>query len=242
MSLRTAEFLQSELERNSIPETGTSIQNEPPFLEFIENVTWKEGDDDLLRSMVAKSHSHDPAYLGWQRVRKGLNPCGNFQTGFEGYLVGAADSPGAVRELLLATGIDIWNGIRLEHKHSFQRRNKLEKVIRGESSDPAAIAEWSAILGATLARQRARLLLNPQAKQFQSEVKQQVATLPKIQYVLEAGELRQKYMLPALQPCLSTPLTDGYLTDQEELAAVIMQEIGKFGHPLVRSALRVAHS
>lgn len=235
MSLRNAEFLRgSQVERRE--RLGEKVTSLPPFLSYIEAAIWKAQNETEVRHVVEQSHKIDQSFLGWEVNRKGNTPVGFHGTGYEGFFVGRDVSQDEVHAQLLEMGIDIWRGIRLQHRHSYGRRLELEKVIRGESHASSAVEEWMAIFGASLARQRAQILTNKAAQEYRSQTKSRVSTLPKITYVLDPqGQVQQEYYVPA-QPVSDVGGLFQGLRDEEELALTTMQNIGKFGHPLVRSA------
>ena len=179
----------------------------------------------------------DKAYLALLTVRKE-----NFGTGFEGYLVGNVTTEDEAITRLVGLGMGIWDAIYRLHKHSYAHRKQLEKVIRGESSSVSAIEEWAAIFGAELARQRAQLLHNPEGQAFRSETKRRVEFLPAIEYQVDStSQVRQSYVLPKTTQLNNPKKIVGGFTDREQLAVLTVQEIGKFGHPLLRAAMQVSH-
>lgn len=245
MRFKNAEFLRHT--NTEVKETiGEKITSTPPFLSYVEAAVWKAQNEAELQRVVQTSHTIDKDYFFWETHRKGLNPVGCFGTGYEAYFVARPDGsslcPEEASEQIVAVGISILDGIRRTHKHSFSHRNALEKVIRGEASTSWAIEEWNAIFGASLARLRAEIAMNQRTLEYRSRVKEKVQPLPQIRYVVGSdGLIRQEYFIAAPK---STPLitTNEYHGDEEELALTIMQNIGKFGHPLLRTAMRYAHS
>ena len=79
---------------------------------------------------------------------------------------------------------------------------------------------------------------NPKALKFREETKLSIAKLPKIDYSLTGeNQIRQVYYLPDQGSLADMPL--GAMNDEERLALLTMREIGKFGHPLVREAMKL---
>jgi hypothetical protein len=225
------------LERFSNRKFDTS----PPYSEFLQMLINSRG----LEEVIGKSHNLDAAYLSWLQVRKNGAPLSDistrkvtFGTGFEGYFVGRVQSEEEMLIEILDMGKNIWDNIRRMHKYSYSNRSTLEKVIRGESYSIQAINEWMAIFGAQLARQRAQIIQNKPALEFREKTKKQILRLPKIDYTLDqSGGLKQTYFLP--DENVANNLTFGGMTDEDRLALITMREIGKFGHPLVREAMRL---
>ena len=227
---------------SSYERSGQRVQNVPPFLGYLEFAKWA-GDMASVQEIVARSHIMDKAYLAWQTVRREQTPVGALGTGFEGYFVGAVVSEDEAMRRLLDLGMGIWDSIDRVHKYSYEHRKLLEKVIRGESSAASAVEEWSAIFGAELGRQRAKLLGNPEGQAFRFETKRKVESLPAIEYQVGLDDaVTQVYMLPQTTSQTTPRKSLGGLNDRERLALLTMQEIGKFGHPLLRAAMRVSRS
>ncbi len=203
-----------------------------------------------VKNAEQKSHKIDSAYLRWEQVRRSGVPLNEYQprnkvtykTGFEGYFVGKVRSSEELLAELLKIGADAWQGIRLLHKMNPMKIQELKKTILSDKYYTiASVLEWSSILGAQIGRLRVNLFHNPAALGFQSDTRQAVAGLPKIEYTLaEGGSVRQKFQLPVVSES-SAVLTFNGLTEEQKLYWVIVSNLGKFGHPFVRTALEVLY-
>ena len=215
-------------------ERGAKVASNPPFLDYVESAVWQDENEARLRQMVSDSHRMDAAFLAWEINRKGLTPVGFHNNGFEGYVVGRVESPEQAHDYFLDMGESIVASIYRQHKHSYKRRNQLEKAIRGESVPATIIEEWIAIFGAQIARERVKLYTNPQAMQYRDNVKRRAVAMPQIRYVLGAdGELVQEYFVDTD----TSPSVPAFQLDsQSELPYIVVKNIGMFGHPLLRSA------
>lgn len=79
------------------------------------------------------------------------------------------------------------------------------------------------------------------AQEFRQRTKQAVQYLPYISYSqTDSGLITQEYRLPQSH-CATSYLPVGCLNDEQELALTTMRELGKFGHPLFRAALRAVY-
>ncbi len=193
-------------------------------------------------SLLAESHQYDHPYLAWETVRRRRNPYFESGTGFEGYLVGICHSPDEALEQILAISRGMLIGIARLYRFEYGFRSKLRQTLSGEASDPKAIAEWSAQLGAALARLRCNLFHNREADAFREETYQVVSGLPPIDYHAVNHAFRQVYSVD----CQHIPNTVKMVINAQQLptadqeAWLVAQAIGKFGHPLVREFLRAS--
>lgn len=220
----------------------TRVKNTPPFPEFIHDFD-RVGN---LSDVINGSHRMDEAYLSWQTIRKngaqisnGSTPLNlNFRTGFEGYLVGQAQSQEEAFDHLLQLGLRTWNSIRMQHKHSWSVRNNMEKTIMGGKADFASLERWSAIFGAMLARERMVLYRSAEAMQFRNQTREKVLRLPAIQYSrTDTGLLVEEYVLPSEE---IMPIEPNNLNDEQTLAWTTMRRVGQLGHPIIRETLRAS--
>ncbi|MCA9902785.1 MAG: hypothetical protein KC547_02920 [Anaerolineae bacterium] len=211
---------------------------------YAETIDWWIKTRCALRDENPLTHSHlyDPSYLAWEDVRLKRNPFFAQGTGLEGYLVGKDDSPGRAMEEILAIGKNILDSIARLHRYDYSRKSRLMKTLRGEQQDPHAIEEWSAILGALLGRLRANLYSCPEAEHFQHQTYEIVSKLPRIRYEMDGNRepIRQHYAV-GYYPSQPT----GFISVEPHLVKAIDQdawhvaeEIGKFGHPLLRDFVR----
>ncbi|MBP7842402.1 hypothetical protein KA017_00160 [Candidatus Woesebacteria bacterium] len=199
-----------------------------------------------IRSAEQKSHKIDPAYFGWEFARRNGVPLDErqkgskvtYKTGFERYFIGTAHTSEELLAELLKVGEDVWNGMKLLHRMNPMRLQELKKtILSDEVYTISTVVEWSGALGAQLGRLRMNLLRNPAAQSFQLDTRQAVAGLPKIEYTLgQSGPVEQSFQLPVLSDALAV-LTYNGLTEQQKLYWEIVSNLGKFGHPLVRTAI-----
>lgn len=199
-----------------------------------------------IRNVEKKSHSIDSAYLRWQRVRMHGIPLNKnsrnnvtCKTGFEGYFVGKVYSKEELFDELLQIGKNVWENMKRLYRLDNIQLRELEQTICGTKPYTlAAITEWSSVLGAQIARLRMNLLNNPQAIHFQSETKLAVAGLPKITYEKTGtGKIVHKFKMPVLSEPVSFLNCSG-LTEEQQFYWTIVSNLGKFGHPLLRTALQ----
>ena len=196
--------------------------------------------DQPADALIRESGQFERHYLAWETVRNGQNPYFENGTGFEGYLVGCCQSSAEALERILGFSRDMLNSVTRLHKFEYQYRTRLFRTLRGELEDPAAMSEWAAEFGATLARLRCNVLGNRQVETFQSATYQHVYTLPPISYIPNGCCMKQLYKLEIAD------VVDGAksyvdaraLNGPEQDAWLLAQSIGKFGHPLVREYLR----
>lgn len=218
---------------------GEKIISTPPLLAFVESALWDKSPAEI-QAIVAQSHRFDHQYSTWETVRKaGVPQVGAFKTGFEGYLVGRANSSDEALHMLLSFGNEIWDGLRARYRHSYSHRRMLEKVVLGESQDPAGITEWNTLFGASIAKRRAEISQNTAAQLFRDTVKTQASALPQVRYVVQPnGAVTQEYYV-ARKP--ATPqVPSSFRNDAEQLSLLTMANIGRFGHPLFRAAIKYA--
>lgn len=244
MSLRSIEYSLILETQHNLGSTEVLIDKTDVPLKDLLKIGLQTGKLDKAELV---SHSMDPAYFGWQRVRLAGIPLDlrspgqlvTCKTGLEGYFVGEVRSTEELATKLLQIGEDIWRGIRLMHKFSPQKRKRLEQAILGTGFSLESAVEWSTILGATLGRLRAKLLYNPDAQKFQSDTKQAVGGLPKIEYGVTQRDsgIVQVYKLP-IKNADPLILSDFHSTDEQSLYWQTVQNLGLFGHPLVRALLR----
>ncbi len=201
----------------------------------------------LTLAELEASHQNDRNYLGWLQTRlAGIpldpsHPENRFtcRTGVEGYYYASVDSPEQLAAEIMLLGKNIWSGINILHKGSYQKRRSLRNTIMGIECDLDSAVEWSTIFAATLARLRAKLLYNPEAQRFQAANKQRTESLPMIEYAANEGEtqLVQTYKLPIKN--LNTTVISGIAKTEEELLYwETVQNLGVFGHPIPRQLFK----
>lgn len=207
-----------------------------PLYEMAQKV-----DHVPLEKMLNHSRKMKDPFLSWECIRKFGVPLGNqrvtLSTGFEGYLVGQVNSAEEMIQDLAQTGVEIWRIALIRYKNQWKRKKQLREMITGESFSSWAAREWSVIFEAQLARRRASILKNKEAQAFRAENKKKVLGLSGVTYtVSDSGLITQKYELTSPRDQVVRPSLS-HLSDEEMFGLLIMQEIGKFGHPLVRTAL-----
>jgi hypothetical protein len=178
-------------------------------------------------------------YLAWETVRKQTNPFFYEGTGFEGYLVGRCPHAIAALDLLLASCQEILDDLTRLHRFEYTGRNRLMKTLVRESDDLIAIQTWSTYLGAELARLRARILNNQAAQNFQHETYELVHTLPPMVYHETNDDVNQDYAIGWASEHKEERLHISLqiLSPKFQDAWLVAQNIGEFGHPLIRRFL-----
>lgn len=214
------------------------IDKEVPFGDWIH--FWLQvTHGTTLGTLIQRSDEYERPYLAWELVRKGKNPYFENGTGFEGYFVGVCNSAGEALQNLLKLGQDMLEHITRLHRYEYQFRSRLLKTLTGELNDPHAMSEWSAELGAELAKLRCNLLRNRQANAFQTDTYRTVRWLPRIDYVENDHTIRQHYRIVYRSaPGARLVVAPGGLKPSEQEAWLVVQSVGKFGHPLVREFIR----
>lgn len=218
----------------------STVESEVPYADLI---AWWLKLNEALRTgdPIYRSHRNDPHYLAWEDVRLERNPFFAEGTGFEGYFIDGRRGPAEVLELIIANCRRMLDSIVRYHPHDWSWRSRMMKTLTGEKQDPQAIAEWSALLGATLGRLRAEIIQNPAAQHFHDETYNIVQQLPLIAYHANAQTpIQQRYQVGAY---LDSPkgiicIDPSLLKPSEQDAWRVAQLIGKFGHPLVREFVR----
>ncbi len=216
-----------------------AIDSNVPFSESID--CWLHlGAERRLQTLVRESALFERQFLAWETIRKGRNPYFMNGTGFEGYLVGVCQSAEEALDSLLGLAQGMLNSISRLHRLDSRFRSRLMKTVTGELSDLEAMAEWSAQLGAALAILRCHLLYERKTADFQLETYRVVRSLPPICYWNGDHIIRQRYVvyIPAA-PCVEkTTVNVHALKPDDQDAWLILQSVGKFGHPLLREFLR----
>jgi len=215
------------------------VNNEVPFGQPI--LLWANLYDSCLNHLVKHSHIYDPNYLAWETVRKGINPFFVKGTGFEGYFIGVCHSPAETIDAIIAQCQQILDRIARLYRYEYGFRSRLIKTLCRESADPRAINEWSAQLGATLARLRCNLDNNFEAQKFQSHTYRTIHNLPPIRYWEDKDvvNLKQNYAYNALLGSRKVLQIDSHIIQPAHQDAWrVAEAIGEFGHPLIREYLR----
>ena len=214
------------------------IESEVPYSTLIYGwLAYHKGD---MSSFVQKSRKYEPSYLAWETVRKVRNPFFVTGTGFEGYYVGKYGSPKEIVDQLLQMGHYMLRSNYRLYRFNPLFRSTLMKTLRAEASDPLAIEVWSAQFGAALGKLRCNLLTNAQARYFQAGTYQSTYSLPKMRYEQRDCKIEQSYRVPCRgseTPSWLTVRLESLLKPSDTEARLVVQAIGKFGHPLVREYL-----
>ena len=214
-----------------------TIQSEVPCSAIIDG--WMQLHEVGLKPLVEHSRLHERAYLAWEMVRRPRNPFFEAGTGFEGYFVGIIQSSEEMLDKLLEIGHGMLaSNLRL-YRYQYSFRSRLMKTLTGELDDPAAIAVWSNLLGAALAKFRCNIHLNNTVYLFQNETYWNVNRLPLMRYEQHNHHLDQEYVLALSKanngPKARVQLNTLKLADYE--AGLVALSIGRFGHPLIREYL-----
>jgi hypothetical protein len=214
------------------------VHNEVPFASSIS--FWIQLHDMDFQTMERNSHRYDPHYLAWQTVRKKRNPFFSNGTGFEGYFVSIAQTPDAALAQILAIGHRMLNSIIMLHRHDYRFRSNLMKTLVGEQGDFKSVYKWNALFGAALARLRCQVRQDRVATAFRDETYQLVEQLPGINYPRDPNTVTQEYYIVGDMTHFGRKLTvsNNWLNPSDQDAWLVMQSVGRFGHPLVRAYLR----
>jgi len=204
---------------------------------FGDDIYWwlKTRRGEGLENLEKLSSQFERRFLAWEEVRHGRNPYFVTGTGFEGYFVGSCQSPEQALNEILRLGREMQGNLVKLHRYDHRFQSRLFKTLQGELGDLKAMSEWSAELGATLARLRCKLLGNRQAEAFHNETYRLVETLPSISYMEAGHTIKQHYAVvahPTQGPKIVVEL--GILKPTDQDAWVIAKSVGRFGHPFVR--------
>jgi len=213
------------------------ISNQVPFSHSI--CTWFDLNQVDLPVVLQSSHQYDVPYLAWQTVRKERNPYFVNGTGFEGYFVGTCTTSDEALARLLTIGQDMLTSIATLHRYQYRFHSRLMKTLVGEQLDLKALYEWNALFGAALARLRCQTLRDRQAVAFRDETYRLVDHKPEIHYRNHIGTLEQEYYVAHATAGSDHRLrvVNGGLKSQDQDAWLVVQSVGRFGHPLVRMSL-----
>jgi hypothetical protein len=202
---------------------------------------WLRLHDAHLTRLV--SHDHiEKQYLAWETVRLQTNPYFQKGTGFEGYFVGLCPDAEAALEAILATNQGILDAIARLYRYDAGLRKRLMPTLMREISDPKAIHVWSAYLGASLGRLRCQVSTSKEAVLFQTRTYRIVGGLPPMAYHEAQKDVRQSYTVGKdnIQAAGRLAITANTLRPCQQDAWLVAENIGEFGHPLVRKFLDAA--
>ena len=212
------------------------IESEVPFGHIIYG--WLYLNNHQL-DMLVNHDQIEKAYIAWETVRQECNPYFVKGTGFEGYFVGRCSIPEAALDAIIAINQHILDAIARLYRFQGGFRARLMRTLVRESSDLPSIEVWSSYLGAELARLRAQILPIQDAQEFQRQTYRIISMLPPIAYSEANADVTQRYAIGAL----TTPtyaklnITRHMLKPSQQDAWLVAENIGEFGHPLVRRLL-----
>lgn len=194
---------------------------------------------DLNLDSLKRHNRTETRYLAWETVRKQINPFFQNGTGFEGYLVGRCADPEAALETVLAINQDILDAIARLYRFQYGFRSQLMKTLTKESTDSTAIHIWSAYLGAELGKLRAQILNDPKAQAFRNQTYEIIKPLPPMIYHEVEDDVLQTYTVATTDrmEVARMPVTLSMLKPSQQDAWLVAENIGEFGHPLVRTVL-----
>lgn len=193
--------------------------------------------------LKAEKLTHDDRleehYLAWETVRKETNPFFLNGTGFEGYLIGRCLVTEAALEAILAISQNILDAIARLYRFEYNLRARLMKTLLREMYDSKALRLWSAYLGAELGRQRAQIIGNRAAQAFQKQTYKVIRLLPPMVYHTTTDNVTQTYAVAARSEAhLSRLYVSAHMLKPcQQDAWLVAENIGEFGHPLVRTIL-----
>ncbi len=212
------------------------IESEVPFGHIIYG--WLYLNNHQL-DMLVNHDQMEKTYLAWETVRQECNPYFLKGTGFEGYFVGRCAIPEAALDAIIAINQRILDAIARLYPFQVGFRSRLMRTLVRESSDLPSIEVWSGYLGAELARLRAQILSIQDAQEFQRQTYRIISMLPPIAYSEVDADVTQRYAIGSF----STPtyaklnITHHMLKPSQQDAWLVAENIGEFGHPLVRRLL-----
>jgi len=194
---------------------------------------------DLHLNAVVKHDRMEMHYLAWETVRKQTNPFFQKGTGFEGYLVGHCSDAEAALEEILQINQDILDAIARMYRFEYGFRSRLMKTLVKEANDSEAIQIWSAYFGAELGKLRARILSDNEAQAFRLDTYRIVSTLPTMKYDAVDDDIFQNYAIGTDSEIEygKLAISIGMLPAHQQDAWLVADNIGEFGHPLIRHLL-----
>lgn len=193
----------------------------------------------LQLDRFAPHGSIEQHYLAWETVRKARNPFLANGTGFEGYFVGVYESPEEVFFHILRMSQDILDAITRFYRSEYSFRSRLIKTLTREMSDPRSMYIWSTYLGGALARLRCQVAKNQYAGKFREQTYKMLENLPPMHYQMAEHDILQHF---AIRRDLDSNLhpvqvSASDLKGSQQDAWMVAENIGEFGHPLIRQYL-----
>ena len=195
--------------------------------------------NNLPLNQVVQHDQMEKTYLAWETVRRECNPYFEDGTGFERYFVGRCDNPEAALDAILSINQHILDAIARLYRFEYGFQTRLFKTLTREYPDEEAIHIWSAYFGAELGRLRVHVLQDAKAQEFQRQTYKIISMLPPISYHETDHDVAQVFSVGSLP----TPHYDKIVVNSDTLkpdqqdAWLVAQNIGAFGHPLVRKFL-----
>lgn len=239
-----------ELISNTIP-LATSLFNE------VSKVRNKD-PSELLAEYIEESREYEQAFLSWESLRIGRrNPIFDPDSplrplGIEGYFVGTEKTVAEAFEFVL-------NHLTRSQNYALRRyRNgiieRCEEVLFSNVPYTDAICVLNGTFGSLLAKCRA-LSRNEDAEAFRKETHGEIRKIRQskgpiggwglISYDLKDGKITQEYSVPIFERLKDptegiTILNDSFFKDHPNYKRTYnwLQELGKFGHPLIRVLIR----
>ncbi len=217
-----------------------TLQSEVPFGQAIYALLYL---NDIHLDTLSIHDQVERHYLAWETVRKELNPFFEEGTGFEGYLIGRCSKPEEALESILVINQHVLDAIARLYRYQYSFRSRLMKTLTRETSDPEAIHTWSAYLGAELGKLRMQIASNLDARTFQMQTYQMIGTLPPMVYHQSGEAVTQTYAVASETKPQVNKLTISLpmLKPSQQDAWLVAENIGEFGHPLVRKLLDGVH-
>lgn len=215
------------------------VDSSVPYERLIH--AWIAWHDNQADRLIKPSRRFEKPYLAWETVRRRKNPFFEKGTGFEGYFVGRTNTAEEALEHILSVGQNILDNIARHNRGNYTYQSRMMQTLLGERADARAVYDWSAELGAALARLRVNVPNNPAAAAFHNDTYRLVSLLPAIAYHPEDDAIRQVYTVAGSSDGQRRlPITVQSLPPAQQHAWLVTQFIGRFGHPLVREYLHQA--
>lgn len=214
----------------------SKVESEVPFGHTLYSKLYLNG---MRLDKVVHHNRMETHYLAWETVRQQTNPFFEKGTGFEGYLIGSCTCSEAALERILAIGQNILDAIARAHRFEHNMRAQLIRTLDQDTGNSEYIQIWSGYLGAELGRLRAQILTNKTAQDFRIHTYHIVNGLHPIDYHEVTGDVMQSYELGSdpQQTCHKLTIQATDLPAVQQDAWRVSENIGKFGHPLVRQLL-----
>ena len=200
------------------------------------------GNTARINEIILKSRVVEDSYLAHESVRKGHRAgiiVGNLDldgqrlpyTGLEPYTVGLGLTVDEIIKIEAEAGMRIIRSLGNSDLDYQYLQN-----LHGLRADTGMIKELATIYGALVARFRA--LGESDRSGFRSDTYAHIQQVPNISYWVNGDNLSQRLILPRVSTDFF-PTTKVGLTDKQLRGYMFVSELGRFGHPLVREAVRL---